>query len=99
MAAPEYRHIIARHYCVYMRVSLAGASLLPPVVWEGACVQFLIKVDSNDIISTVKWAVRRLMLRVLLAALSCVTLKVLVCVVFVCLFVAISAPILALLNS
>ena len=40
----------------------------------------------------------RLVLRVLLAALSCVTLKVLVCVVFVCLFVAISAPILALHN-
>ena len=33
-----------------------GASLLPPVVWEGFYVQVLRKVDSNDIISTVKWS-------------------------------------------
>ena len=26
------------------------------VVWESSCVPFLIKVDSNDIISTMKWA-------------------------------------------
>ena len=32
------------------------ASLLPPVVWEGFYVQVLRKVDSNDIISTVKWS-------------------------------------------
>ena len=31
-----------------------GRKLAAPGVWEGPCVPFLIKVDSNDIISTVK---------------------------------------------